>query len=283
MKDLIGKRMARHIIDSPIFVVGANRSGTSVLLQALGTHPRVRATTGEAPLMATMATIVDCIEHSEFRDYYVDNLRTPREYLYAHLRKLCFEYVVGPHYGLDGMIQRARRRDISFLKERNWCAKIFPEEEASRGLRGLFGGAKFLYIVRNGIEVVHSRTKFAGFKALDFEAQCRAWASSFRSFDHLARTPDALQVRHEELVADSEGLMRRVLAFLELGYDPRPATLVRSTLLIPLDQPTAAGVDAKAILESRQPAFESWTPEQRAIFKATAGEAMAHAGYEIPF
>jgi hypothetical protein len=283
VKDLIGRLLTHRFIDSPIFVVGANRSGTSILLRALSAHPLVWWGIGEAPLMTMVAAIPDTIDFSDFSSYYVENLRVPRSVLYSNLRRLCFEYAVGQNYGLDRTVQGLKKGDFSIRKKRYWCAKIFPEEGHCRGLRQLFKNARFLYIVRNGIEVVHSRTKFAGFKNLDFEAQCRAWATSFEFFDHLADADDAIRLRHEDLVADAEGFMRQVFSFLPLPYDRRPVNLVKSTLVIPLDQPSASGVDARQMLESRRPAYEGWTVEQRATFKAIAGHAMAHAGYEIPF
>lgn len=233
--------------------------------------------------MAMMAAIPDAIEFSEFRDYYVENLRLPKTYLYSGLRRLGFEYAVGSNYGWDRIVQGLRKGDFSIRKKSYWCAKLFPEQGHCRGLRQLFRSPRFVYIIRNGIEVVHSRTKFAGFRDLDFETQCHAWASSFQFFDHLASAEDAIRVRHEDLVADAERFVRRILDFLELSFDSRPVDLVKSTLVIPLDQPSASGVDARQILEARRPAYEDWTAEQRATFKAVAGEAMAHAGYEIPF
>lgn len=283
MKAQIGQLLTHQLIDSPIFVVGANRSGTSVLLRALSAHPHVWGTTGEAPLMTMLAAIPDRIEFSQFSDYYVENLRVPKDYLYSSLRRLCFEYAVGPCYGWDRIVQELKKGDFPVRKKRRWCAKLFPEEEHCRGLRQLFRGSRFVYIIRNGVEVVHSRTRFRGFRNLDFEAQCHAWASSFQHFDHLASAEDAITVRHEHLVSDAEGFLRQVFAFLGLEFDSRPVNLVKSTLVIPLDQPDSSGVDAKQILEARRPPSESWTPEQRAAFKDIAGDAMSRAGYEIPF
>ena len=92
-----------------------------------------------------------------------------------------------------------------------------------------------------------------------------------------------MTVRHEHLVSDAEDFLRQVFAFLGLEFDSGPANLVKSTLVIPLDQPDSSGVDAKEILRARRPPYESWTPEQRAAFKNIAGDSMSRAGYEIPF
>jgi hypothetical protein len=283
MKEVIGGLVTRGFIDSPVFVVGANRSGTSVLLRALGAHPDILGSIGEAPLMVNVAAIADLVEFSEFRDYYAENMRLPKDYLYSHLRRLCFEYAIGRDFGWDRIAPSLKHLDRSILQKRYWCAKIFPVKEESRGLRQLFQGARFVYIVRNGIEVVHSRTKFPGFRDLDFETQCREWVSQTRAFDHLTTAEDVIQIRHENLVADAEDLLQKVFSFLGLEQDSAPVNLVRSTLVIPLDQPDSAGVDAKQVLRARRPPHETWTPEQRATFKAIAGEAMTCAGYKMPF
>ncbi|HNS49561.1 MAG TPA: sulfotransferase [Anaerolineae bacterium] len=283
MKALVGQLATRRFIDSPVFVVGTNRSGTSILLRALGAHPLVWGSSGEAPLMAMLAEVPDRLEHSQFAGYYAENLQMSKGYLYASLRRLCFEYALGANYGWERAEKGFRSGDFSVLKKRYWSAKIFPEESHCRGLRLLFPGLKFVYITRNGIEVVHSRTKFAGFRDLDFEEHCRVWASSFRLFGHLASAQDAILVRHEHLVADAGAVLHEVFDFLGIGADTRPVTLVRTTLAIPLDEHDSVGVDARQILQTRRPPYEGWTPQQRSTFKDIAGDAMIRAGYEIPF
>jgi Sulfotransferase family len=279
----IGEWLTRRLILKPIFVVGIGRSGTSVLLQAIAAHPQVVPAEGEAPLVRSFGALVNQIEFSDERGYYERTLFLPKQELYRGLRRLCFETVVGPDYGWSRTVRGPRRRDVPILHQTHWCAKVGVETGEYRGLRHLYPGARLVYIVRNGIEVVHSRTQFPGFKHLSFESHCRTWALSCESYSYLSEAANAIQVRHEQLVADPEQVLHRVFELAELPPHSAPVHLVRSTLMIPLDEPTRRRVDVRAVFEQRRPAWEAWSDEQRETFRAIAGSGMRRLGYEIPF
>jgi len=283
MKSHIGKFLTRNLIDNPILIAGIGRSGTSVLLRALGKHPLVFPGYGEAPLMRNFGELVDRIEFSDAREYYTETLFVPKKYLFDHLRRICFEYVVGTNYGCFRATWEFRNLGFSILKRQYWCAKVLPRENEYRGLQRLFPGLRTLHISRNGLDVVHSRTRFQGFRDLSFEQHCRTWAESVKDCRYLATTETALEVRHEELVADPQRFFHTVLAFLGMPYHDGPAEFVQSHLMIPLDKPSEDGVDVKQILEQREPPHAHWTAEQRETFRRIAGSAMDELGYEIPF
>lgn len=283
MKSQIGKFLTRNLIDNPILIAGIGRSGTSVLLRALGKHPQVFPGYGEAPLMRTFGELVERIEFSDAREYYTETLFAPKEYLFDHLKRLCFEYVAGANYGYDRVTGSLKKRDFSVLKMQHWCAKVLPTQEEYKGLHGLFPGLRTLHISRNGLDVVHSRTRFHGFRDLSFEQHCCTWVESVEGYRYLAETETSLEVRHEDLVADPPQFFHKVLAFLDLPYHEGPAEFVKSNLMIPLDQPSEDGVDVKQILEQREPPHAHWTAEQRETFRRIAGSAMDELGYEIPF
>jgi hypothetical protein len=244
----------------------------------------VLPTWGEAPLIRLFAAFGEALEFSDLKDYYSKSLNVPEGYLYKELRRLCFEYVMGPHYGLGNTTLRSLiRRDTSILHKRRWCAKTFPRVNEYGGLLLLYPGARFVYIVRNGINVVHSRTKYRGFRDLDFETQCRTWAMAIEDFRFLASAEAAIQVRHEQLVTEPNGFFQEVFDFVGIGYHEKPVSFVQNNMVIPLDEPSRAGVDVKEVFESRRPPYEDWTAEQRSIFRSVAGDAMRETGYEIPF
>lgn len=284
MKDRLGQLLTRSLLLNPIFVVGMGRSGTTALLRALGRHPLVLGARGEAPLIQMFGLLVEPLEHSEDRDHYLDNMYVPKDYLYRRLRQTCFEYVAGPHYGLHEIVADVRsHRSLAALTRRRWSAKVFPTYDAYNGIRQLYPGASFAYIVRNGIDVVHSRAQWAGFSGHSFEQHCEAWVTGIAHFGYLSSAEAAIEVRHEQLVHSPEQVFRQVFDCAGIGYDQRPADYIRETIWMPLGQPSETGVDVQAILNGRSPAFESWTPEQRATFKRIAGDTMSEVGYDMPF
>lgn len=283
MKSLIGKFLTRRCLCNPIFVVGASRSGTSVLLQALGKHPQILSMPGEAPFITSIGGNAYLFEFSDARNYYKQSLKFPLEYLYDFLRRLCFEYAGGKNYGLKILIKGLREGDISYLSKRYWCAKTFPNYQVAKGLLRLYANAKFIYIIRNGCDVVHSRTKFSGFRQQVFEEQCRAWAESVEKYRFLLDLESGIQVRHEQIMMRSEESFHCIFRFLGVEDDKEPIRYIKSNIVHPLDKSTQKDINVKEIFGEREPPFKKWSSEQRNIFKSVCGAGMRELGYDIPF
>ncbi|MDY7036252.1 MAG: sulfotransferase [Thermodesulfobacteriota bacterium] len=283
MKSFIGKTLTRRCFHNPIFVIGASRSGTSVLLQALGRHPLIMSMPGEAPFITSIGGAVCLFEFDEAKDYYQRSLRYPKAYLYDSLRSLCFEYAAGQNYGLKAILKGLMNFDTTYLKKRYWCSKTFPDYIVSRALIRLYPSVRFIYIIRNGCDVVHSMTQFSGFRHQEFEDQCRRWAQAVDKYSFLLELECAVQVRHEKLVAQPEKFFIHLFNFLEIENNGNSASFVKKNMVHPLDKPTRAGVDVKEVFRYRKSSYEDWTNEQRTTFKRICGEKMIKLGYEIPF
>jgi hypothetical protein len=188
------------------------------------------------------------------------------------LRRLCYESAVGPHYDTD-----------YDLGKNYWCAKTFPNAEEVQGLIELFPNVKFLYILRNGYDVVHSHTRFPGFRGQEFRVYCAAWSKSVRNYAYISDCTAAMQVRHEDLINKPKHVFHAIFKFIDIDYSENSFDFARNVLLHPLDQPTQTGIDVKRVFECRQPGYITWTDEQRRTFKEICGEAMKKCGYTIPF
>lgn len=283
MLDIVGRLLTARFIDNPVLVIGTGRSGTSVLLQALGRHPVIADLPGEAPFLTSIGYSAYLFEGHEDRDYYRDSIKVDRQYLYQQLRRLGFEVAAGPHYGLKLFVKGLLGRGTSPLGRRFWAAKTFPEETAAEGWRVLYPSVKFLYIVRNGCDVVHSMTKFGGFSQREFRRHCESWAEGVKKYQYLVAAPDAFFLRQEDLLSDPEEMFKHILKFIGLQYDPGPANFARTTLIHPLDRKTRTDVDPKIELGHRRPGYSEWTYEQKSLFVTVCGQGMGELGYEVPF
>ncbi len=282
MLNAAGRTLTASFRAAPIFVVGVGRSGTTVVKDALGAHREVIAADGESPAIGAFGSTIRQLTTSS-NDYRVRTLRTSIDYTREGLRRICFESAMGPHYGA----RRLAREVVSGRKNpfglRRWCAKTFPKAEEAEGLVTLYPDARFIYVVRNGCEVVHSRSRFGSMRERSFEDHCLQWARSVGRYAYLIGFDRATTVRHETLTHDPEAVFDGLCAFIGISKDRGPSTFAKTTLVHPLDQPTQTDVAVVQRLHDREPAHESWTAEQRETFKTLCGDAMRRLGYDVPF
>ena len=279
MKSTMGRLLAARFFHRPVFVVGDGRSGTSALLQALGQHPFLFAMPGEAPFLTSIGGMASL----STRKYYSESLKTTKPYLHQAFRRLCFEIASGENYGLTLCARNLIGNPRLFINKRYWCAKTFPSENVMNGLLKLYPVAKLIYIIRNGIEVVQSKTRFHGFRENEFSEHCKAWRDNIRRYRYVKDLDSGLEIRHEKLVANPDDVFRRICTLLDVEFHSGPSDFIRTNLVHPLDEAGKVGVDVTTILRQREPAHGTWSAEQRSLFKKICGEAMLETGYALPF
>jgi hypothetical protein len=276
----IGRLITASCFYQPIFVVGTGRSGTSIMLQALGEHSRILSADRESPFLPYLGYLLNPFEFRENRDYHRAELNMELEQAYEQFRRLSFEAVFGPNYGLQ-----RRVKDVGFRAaagKHAWCAKTYPNRMEAEGLLRLFPNGKFVYMHRSGYDVVNSRSRFRGMSAGSFEENCRLWAEHAAKYHYLCELEQALPVRQEDVVRKPDDVFRRVQDFIGVPYEEGPARFAKTTLIHPLDERTMTA-DVSDVFEKRLPVYEAWTEDERATFKAYCTEPMTKLGYEIPF
>jgi len=193
MLDSLARLVTTRFLERPIFIVGGSRSGTIVLLKAMGKHSQILSTPSEDPFITDIGRMVHSLEYCDEveKKYYQDSLRVSHEYIYENLRRLALESALGPRFGLKQLAKLAMLGKVNLLRKRYWCTKTFPGKIAAEGLVSLYPEARFIWILRNGVNVVYSRCRFPAFRDLPFEEHCRHWASSINRFSHLLEMPGA--------------------------------------------------------------------------------------------
>ena len=198
----------------PVFFVGFPRSGTTLMEQMLKAHPRVVTTqevTPLAPVRATAARLAaeqdlafpDCLD--AWGEATLDDLRRRfRERAEAQL---------GPLEGrtlVDKLPLNIVRLGL--------IRKLWPEARILVALRDPRDACLSCYIQRFTLNS-------AMVNFLDLERSAQVYAETMalwlRSREVLGL--DALEYRYEDLVADHEGILRRVLDFIGVGWDPAVA------------------------------------------------------------
>jgi hypothetical protein len=279
--DVVGHWLRQNCFHNPILVIGAGRSGTSIMLQALGQHSLILSADRESPFLPYVGYLAHPFEFRENRDYHRESLNMTVEQAYVQFRKLCFEAVFGTDYGLKRRLNDEGR--WATLRKRYWCAKTFPNAVEAKGLTRLYPSIKFIYMFRNGYDVVNSRSRFRGMSTASFKEHCHIWAHHAEKYAYLCEMEEALPVRQEDVAADPDGVFRRVQAFIGVPFEEGPAQFAKTTLIHSLDKKTQQQVNVRQVFEQRRPVYETWTSEQRATFKELCSAGMMKLGYEIPF
>lgn len=275
--------LTRTFFDKPLLIAGTGRSGTSVLKEALGQHPQILACDGESPLVATAAALARPFEIGSAVDYQIRALKVPLDYLYAQVRTICFEAAAGPHLGARRVMRDVMRKKKWPFKIKYWCAKTFCDATQADCLARLYPSVKFLYIFRNGCEVVRSRSRFGSMRHMTFREHCLAWEDEVRKYDYLRYLKNSVSIRHEDLLGNPAGVLSALWHFLAVSQDPRPEHVIAHTLVHPLDEPTQRDIDTRRAFRDREPPHAGWSESERATFRDICEESMLSLGYEMPF
>lgn len=277
---------------SRIFIGGAGRSGTTLLVDLLGLHPNLSPVYETdfvvfiARLLgAGVSTDVAATQIAQFMEQWTRGLPHRPHNKRAHER-----FVHGPHHILfdrDTALAETRRfcdaiavgREVEGF--RNFLDALFGEHARLDGktrwinktpayvrmlpvLRQVYPDMKFLHCVRDGRDVAASIvTRPFGPARVDEAA--RWWAGSVQAGIQFERAhPEHVRsVRYEDLLTDPVATLEPVLEWLgEAGA----ASMLRAH---------AIGLDP-----SRSGAWRaSFSDEDRTAFRTEAGGLLSHLGY----
>jgi hypothetical protein len=164
--------------------------------------------------------------------------------------------------------------------------------------------ARFIHLIRDGRDVAASRRRWRG-RAGGKDRPVEAWAAQWRRWIETARRQSRdvesyLEVRYEDLVTDTEPVLRRVCEQIELDFRPemldyherageRLAELDRSLPAAEGKGAREAGHrQAKHALTAAPPQeskIQAWRKEmsdaERVAFEAEAGELLEELGYPV--
>lgn len=191
----------------PVFLVGALRSGTTMLRLMLDGHPDLRV-----PFEFDFA--VDAIgEDGRYPSVpaYLEHLATHRIFLATGLQsdpELSYRELVNSY--LEQARVKAGKPRVGATLHRHF--EYLPQ---------LWPNARYLHLLRDGRDVARSviRMGWAG----NAYVAANVWLEAERSWDRLCTQVPAdrrMEVRYEALVREPEQMLREVCAFLEITYDP---------------------------------------------------------------
>jgi len=190
-------------LNSPVFVVGFPRSGTTLLEQMLDAHPQLQSM-DETPFFERLASKLRAHDPR-----ILDDLSVLRQYDCDELRKKYFLLTT----------ERIERRADVRLVDKNPLNMLWLPI-----MHRLFPAAKIILCVRHPCDVVLScymqnfRSAVLGAACENLERLAAAYVQAMLTWLQHASViqPDVLVSRYEDLVADTKAQTQRIAGFLDL-------------------------------------------------------------------
>ncbi|NUR72774.1 MAG: sulfotransferase [Hamadaea sp.] len=281
--------MADNGTERPIFVMGCPRSGTTMLQLMLHRHPRIaippenrfvlsgylaRRTFGDLRLTANRARLASWIvdrPQSKFQD-----LRLDAEDIRARL-------VDGPP-DLGSLFAIVLRAYAERFGKPRWGDKRPAYVNNVDMIRRLFPTAQLVTIVRDGRDCCASLKEMPWQTRKDIASLAAQWAYAVDCSRRAARTLPAdsyHELRYEDLVADPDGTLRELCAYLGEEFDPamtRPSEIAADAV------PTGKRWHSRTHQPVGQARTGSWrtrlTPDEIALCESVLRGRLTALGYE---
>jgi hypothetical protein len=235
----------------PVFVVGAPRSGTSVLTWSLGQHPSLLAleeTNWLARLVVDLGAAYE-LGRSRGDRSHLGSMGVTADALFEGIGRGVDRLILDHRGRYEALSVEAALREPALVNEgfklsrsdreakSRWVDGTPENSFAIFGLRLLFPEAKFVHIVRDVGAVVRSMMTFSGLAgqsivdseqlAYDYWLRCvRAALSAEQAFGSRV----VLAVRHADLVETPERVLRRCCDFIGERFDPGTLTTLASKI-----------------------------------------------------
>ncbi len=191
---------------APLFIVGFPRSGTTLLEQMLGRHP----------LIVPCGELETSMEHAtDTADYFNSLTQLDARDREARLMALRTDYMARLH---------DHARDVTGVQ---YASNKLPLNLMRIGMiRLLFPQARIIHIQRHPLDAVLSAYftpfLFGNAWSIRLADAAHLFAQSWQHAEAMQKLPGThcLRVRYEDLVTDPEPVLRQVLTFLDLSWDP---------------------------------------------------------------
>ncbi len=268
----------------PIFVVGAERSGTSLMFALLASHPNI-AMTRRTNLWRYFFN-----QYGDLRD--PDNLDRCLAVMARYKRLV----ILDPDFErlrrdfLTG--QRTYARLFTLIEEQyaeclgkpRWGDKSLNTERFAEPIFGAYPGARMLHMVRDPRDrYASSDTRWKGRRG-GIGAGTAEWLASMRKAGRNTRRYPGryTTVRYETLATDPEGSLRRICHFIGEDYTPEMLSMEGATAFRDRGsnssyEPRSPGVVSTSSIGRYRRVL---SPSQIAFVQVVAGRQLSSFGYE---
>lgn len=208
----------------PFFIVGAGRSGTTLLRRMLLAHPSIHIPP-EAHILKRCIQVYRRHSNMRWRDLVfliVAQYQNSRDFEEVPFAPLAHELMAAPigKRSLSFIIDQLYRYHAKLYKPsaQIWGDKTPGNTASLPGIARVFPEARFIHIVRDGYDVVCSLLTVG--LSENLEAAAKSWIVNTRRAEKFRKSHSNpfITVRYEELVSDPERIIKGIADFIDINY-----------------------------------------------------------------
>ena len=273
------------MVDSrPFFILGAGRSGTSLLSRMLNQHPNLAVPPeshlyntfypwlryyGDLTLPRNRANLVaDTVASGPLRDW------SPRLRADEVLAQIDGD-------GFGAVVNGVMRAWAAKQGKRRWGEKTPKHVEYWKQISVDFKASPVIHVVRDGRDVALSMME-ARFGPKSIYSCARAWKSYLHQMEDLRKgLPHELflEIFYEELLGNSERVLREICEFLGERYAPKMLFYYRDKSPYPTDVRNRKNLTKPVMVENKEKWRSRMSEDDVRVFEAVAGDALARYRY----
>lgn len=275
----------------PVFIVGAPRSGTTLLQYMLRSHPALSLPTGEShffiPLYRNAAQYGDLSQAGNVRNVLRAMEARSAAFLHTDLHGLKFD-VDTLTAALVAEGHRTMRDIITALFEKNaagegkprWGDKTPYYVQHIPKLLEWWPNAQIIHIIRDGRDVALSmfgrRHDFRAYNTYHVAKQWQQYVETGHAQGQPLPASQYLELRYEDMISDQKAALQKICSFLDEAY---------SDDLLEYKKSGEAGKTPllqKPVQKSNQDKWKhDMTPWQIRVFESATADTLKKFGYTL--
>ena len=276
--------------DAPIFVVGAPRSGTTLLQFMLKSHPSISFPSGESHF------IVPALQrYGSSRFESVESVREALEFMYKARPDFFQEELHGFEFDaatLAPELFEAGCHDVATVISGMFAKNCRGEGKNRWGertpyyvlhmplIKKFFPNAQFIHMIRDGRDVALSvEVRANDFGIYNDYISAEMWVKYVDEGKRLGAQlgQDYIEVRYEDLISEPETVMKKITTFLGEEYDAALVNYKKTSGPADKDPLLTKPVD-KA---NKNKWAASMSADRVRVFESVAASTLVGCGYEL--
>ena len=211
-------------LSSPVFIVGMNGSGTTMLLDSLGHHPDLYSFPKETRLIPSLVAKygnADDLHHdAAFRALWQSVLSLPAfEQVNGNQKMSLPADWMNCSRNVASVLDHVFRHFAAREGKMRWCEKTPQHAQHIELLGQLFPGARFIHVVRDGRDCAASFNRRWLRSPVLTMYRWKKLLTESRRQAKLLQPGRYMEVKYESLTSEPESRLRQICAFLDLPFD----------------------------------------------------------------